>query len=366
MISITRLVAVMHKEVLQLARDRLSAGMIVGIPLLQILLFGYAINTDVRHLRAAIADESGSQLARRLAADAQASQVVDFAIQVASAADLEELLRRGEITVGLHLPPDFDRRVLRRERAAAQLLVNGSDPTVLGVARQLTELDVRYDTEARPRERRSLIEVRNFYNPERRSSVFVVPGLFGVILSMTMVLFTAVSLVRERERGNLELLIMTPVRNVELMLGKVLPYVLIGLVQVALIIAVGIWLFGVRIAGTVSDVYVAAVVFIVANLTLGLVISTAAKNQFQAMQMTIFFYLPSILLSGFMFPYDGIPRPAQYIAELLPLTHFVRLVRGIILRGAPLAELGGEMHALGLFSAVMLTIAVLRFRKRLD
>jgi ABC-2 type transport system permease protein len=208
--------------------------------------------------------------------------------------------------------------------------------------------------------------VRNFYNPERRSAVNIVPGLIGVILTMTMVLFTAVAIVRERERGNLELLINTPVKTVELMVGKIVPYVLIGLVQVTLILLLGVMLFGVPIHGRVEHIYLAALVFIAANLTLGLVISTLAKTQFQAMQMTFFFFLPSILLSGFMFPFDGMPRPAQLIAELLPLTHFVRLIRGIMLRGANVLDLSFDLFALGLFMLVTLSIAVMRFRKRLD
>jgi len=208
--------------------------------------------------------------------------------------------------------------------------------------------------------------VRNYYDPERRSAVFVVPGLIGVILTMTMVLFTAVAIVRERERGNLEMLITTPVKSAELMLGKILPYVLIGIIQVTLIMGLGLIIFHVPVNGTVLDVYLASLLFIAANLSLGLLISTAVQNQFQAMQMTFFFFMPSILLSGFMFPFDGMPRPAQLFAELLPLTHFVRLIRGIMLRGAGLFELIPEMRALLIFMVVTLTLATLRFRKRLD
>jgi ABC-2 type transport system permease protein len=193
-----------------------------------------------------------------------------------------------------------------------------------------------------------------------------VPGLIGVILTMTMVLFTAVAIVRERERGNLELLINTPVKNVELMVGKIIPYIVIGLIQVTLILLLGVFLFHVPVQGNLADVYLAALTFIAANLTMGLTISTLAKTQFQAMQTTFFFFLPSILLSGFMFPFDGMPRAAQVIAEFLPLTHFVRLIRGIMLRGAALSELLPELRALLLFAGVMLTVAVLRFRKRLD
>jgi ABC-2 type transport system permease protein len=210
------------------------------------------------------------------------------------------------------------------------------------------------------------IGVVSFYNPQRRSSVNIVPGLIGVILTMTMVLFTGVSIVRERERGNMELLIATPISRSELMIGKVLPYVAIGLVQTTLVLLLGIWLFEVPVRGGVLDVYVAALLLIVANLTLGLLLSTKAQSQFQAMQMSFFVFLPSILLSGFMFPFAGMPRVIQWLAEILPLTHFLRLIRGIMLRGADLGELWPDVAALVGFTAVMMTLAISRFRKRLD
>ena len=363
---LTRLFAIIQKEVRQLLRDRLTFAMIVGIPVMQIVLFGYAINTDVRHLRGAVADEAGTQLSRQLVAAVQASQVLDITRRARDAAELEHLLRMGKIDVGVYIPRDFERRLQQTNRPAAQLLVDGSDPVLVGTARGLTGMTLR-NASAEPVEPQgTLFEVRNYYNPERRSAVFVVPGLIGVILTMTMVLFTAVAIVRERERGNLEMLITTPVKSAELMIGKILPYVFIGLLQVTLIMALGFVIFRVPVNGTVLDVYLASLLFIAANLSLGLVISTAAQNQFQAMQMTFFFFLPSILLSGFMFPFDGMPRPAQLFAELLPLTHFVRLIRGIMLRGAGLFELIPEMRALLIFMVVTLTLATLRFRKRLD
>ena len=210
------------------------------------------------------------------------------------------------------------------------------------------------------------VSVVSFYNPERRSAVNIVPGLIGVILTMTMVLFTGVSIVRERERGNMELLIATPVSRSELMIGKVLPYVGIGLVQTTLVLLLGVWLFQVPVRGALLDAYVAALLLIVANLTLGLLISTRAQSQFQAMQMSFFAFLPSILLSGFMFPFAGMPRVVQWLAEILPLTHFLRLVRGILLRGASVVELWPEVLALVAFTVVMMTLAISRFRKRLD
>jgi ABC-2 type transport system permease protein len=208
--------------------------------------------------------------------------------------------------------------------------------------------------------------VVSFYNPERRSAVNIVPGLIGIILTMTMVMFTSVAIVRERERGNMELLIATPLSRSELMIGKVLPYAVIGLIQTTLVLLLGIWLFQVPVRGSVLDVYLAAVLLIVANLTLGLLISTKAQSQFQSMQMTMFVFLPSILLSGFMFPFAGMPTVVQWIAEVLPLTHFLRLIRGVMLRGAGLFELWPDVLALLAFTAVMMTAAILRFRKRLD
>lgn len=369
MISPLRTGAVARKEMRQLLRDRLTFGMIVGIPLLQMLLFGYAINTDVRHLRAAVADLAATQGSRLLVADAQASQVIDVVHRVDSAEALEALLRTGEIHVGVLIPADFERRVQGGQRVPAQLLVDGSDPLVLQSARGLASLPLpgqrRRPAAARPPGAETFA-VRAYYNPERRSEVQIIPGLIGVILTMTMVLFTAVAVVRERERGNLELLITTPVRTIELMVGKILPYIMIGLVQVTLVLVVGSWLFDVPIRGSLVDAYTAALAFIVASLSFGLLISTLARNQFQAAQMTVFFLLPSILLSGFMFPFDGMPRAAQLIAELLPLTHFVRMIRGVVLRAASLGEVGGELLPLAGFFAVTLTLALLRFRKRLD
>ncbi|MEX2367383.1 MAG: ABC transporter permease [Pseudohongiellaceae bacterium] len=363
--SLSRMLAVLYKELLQLLRDRLSFGMIVGIPLIQLTLFGFAINTDVRHLNGAVADEAVSSLSRQMIADMEASQVVDFHYQVATAAQLQSLLDAGAISIGLYIPEDFDQRVIRGDRKAAQLLLDGSDPVIMGVGRQLTAIPVGFDSQRRLAEA-SMLEVRNFYNPERRSAVNIVPGLIGVILTMTMVLFTGVAIVRERERGNLELLINTPIKSIELMVGKILPYVAIGLIQVSIILLLGWFLFQVPVRGQLLDVYLASLLFIATNLSLGLLISTLAQTQFQAMQMTFFFFLPSILLSGFMFPFEGMPRAAQLIAEVLPLTHFNRIIRGIMLRGVEIEILGLQVLALLVFAAVTLTLASLRFNKKLD
>jgi ABC-2 type transport system permease protein len=321
----------------------------------------------VRHLETAVADQADTRMSRELVAAVEASQVGDIVATAYTAAELEALLRRGEISLGILIPPDFERRLATAERPAAQLLVDATDPILLATARGLLELDLLNPLRRPPAAKRlQTFEVRAFYNPERRSAVQIVPGLIGVILTLTMSLFTAVAIVRERERGTLEFLINTPVRRSELMIGKIIPYIVIGLIQVSIVLALGYYLFRVPIRGSLFDLYVAAAIFIMATLTLGLLISTIAKSQFQSMQMTIFFFLPSILLSGFMFPFDGMPRAAQVLAEILPLTHFVRMVRGIILRGADIADVSREIWPLAGFFLVTLTASMLRFKKRLD
>ena len=364
--SLSRLRAIIKKEVLQLSRDKLTFGMVFGLPIIQILLFGYAINTDIRNLRTAVANQAGTHLSQQFVSELSASQVVKIVEKVATPGELEALLRRGEISLGVFIPPDFDRRVIDKDRAAVHIFVDGSDPTVLGVANQLRSMPLSFDTEPAREQKQKLLEVRPYYNPERRTPVNIVPGLMGVILMMTMMLFTAVAIVRERERGNLELLINTPLSSAELMIGKVTPYIVIGLFQLAIILAVGQLLFDVPIRGSVLDLYIAGSAFIAANLALGLLISTATHTQFQAMQMTVFILMPSILLSGFMFPFDGMPIVAQYIGEVLPTTHFIRLTRGIMLREAPLGEILPDFLYLIGFTIVVMTIAGTRFSKRLD
>ena len=357
---LTRMFAIVLKELRQLRRDRLTFSMIIGIPTIQLLLFGFAINMDVRHLNAAIVDQSNSGASRAAVAAIQQGQVIQVRYVLDTPARVDELFREGKISVAVFLPPDFDRRVTGRGRVAAQLVVDGSDPVIQQAARQLAQLPLLQGSGV------ASFEVLTLYNPERRSAINTVPGLIGVILTMTMVLFTAVAIVRERERGNLELLITTPVRPVELIAGKVLPFVLIGLVQTTVVLTLGMLVFHVPIRGGLLQLYTAALTYIVAALSLGVFISTLAKTQFQAMQVAFFTFLPQILLSGFMFPFAGMPVAAQWFAEILPLTHFVRLVRGIMLRAATLTDLRNEVFALLAFALVMMSLAVLRFRKRLD
>ncbi|HET9484153.1 MAG TPA: ABC transporter permease [Xanthomonadales bacterium] len=358
--ALRRLLAIVTKELYQLRRDRLTFAMIVGIPTVQLLLFGYAINMDVRNLHAVVVDQAQTQRSRGIVAALAHAQVVEVRYRDATPQAAMDRIRRGDASVAVVLPPDLERRLQRRDRPAMQLVVDGSDPVIVQAARQLAALPIHGD--APP----PAVEVLALYNPERRSALNTVPGLIGVILTMTMVMFTAVAIVRERERGNMEFLIATPVRPVELVVGKVLPFVAIGLVQVTIVLALGSFIFHVPVRGGLVEVYAVALAYIVACLGLGVFISTLARTQFQAMQVAFFTFLPQILLSGFMFPYAGMPRAAQWLAEVLPLTHFVRMIRAVMLRATPLHELYPDLLALVAFSLVAIGIAVLRFRKRLD
>lgn len=359
--NLRHIFAVMLKELRQMRRDRMTLAMMFGIPTIQLMLFGFAINPDVRHLPAAVADMANTAGSRALVEDMLAAGVVRRAADARTPQEIRALLDTGRIKIGVVVPPDFERRRLDG-REAVQVIVDGSDVTVQSAARQLTSVPLDGNTAART----ASIGVLPLYNPERRSAVNVVPGLIGVILTMTMVMFTAMAIVRERERGNLELLITTPVSSAELMIGKVLPYVGVGLIQTTVVLLLGMGVFDVPVRGHLLDVYGAAMLLIVANLALGLLVSTAAKTQFQSMQLAFFLFLPSILLSGFMFPFEGMPVAAQWIAEVLPLTHFVRLIRGVMLRGASLPSLWPDALALVVFALIAMTVAISRFRKRLD
>jgi ABC-2 type transport system permease protein len=362
--NLRRLASIVVKELRQLRRDRITFAMIIGIPTMQLVLFGYAINLDVRHLDAAVLDQAHTARSRELIAQIAATDVLRFKQPARSPQDVEDLLRAGKISAALVVPPDFERRLEVPDRPAVQIVVDGSDQVIQSAARQLAAFPVYgsagWTTKTAP------IEVVNFYNPQRRAPLNTVPGLVGVILTMTLVMFTAIALVRERERGNMEMLIATPVSPWELTIGKVLPFVGIGLIQVTIVLALGALIFGVPVRGSLGELYLVSLAFIVASLSLGIFISTLARTQFQAMQISFFTFLPQILLSGFMFPYAGMPVPAQYLSEILPLTHFLRLVRGIMLRGAGADDLWPSLAALGAFIVIVFTLAVTRVHKRLD
>lgn len=365
--ALVRIIAICYKEVLHLVHDRLTFGMVVMIPLFQLVLFGYTINTDVRHIPAAVADNLSNGFSRQLIMDLGATQILDFTKTATSPQQLEALIQDGTVGAGLYIPHDGEQRYYEEEgRTTAQLLVDGSDTTMAAAVRQLSNFSFHPGSVVANQSQEQQIAVRLLYNPERRAALFTVPGLLGVILTMTMIMFTSIAIVRERERGNMELLITTPVRNLELMLGKIIPYIGIGLIQVSVILFLGVLLFKIPVAGKLIAVYTVCFIFILANLTLGLTISTLARNQLAAMQMFIFIFLPSMLLSGFMFPFVAMPKIAQLLAEVLPLTHFLRIIRGIVLRGESLNGVAADIFYLIGFAAFFLLVSAVRFSKRLD
>lgn len=363
-----RIGAVTRKEFRQLSRDRMTFGMVVMIPLIQLLLFGYAINNNIRDISVGLVDDSGSHASRSILAAVRATQVVDFVRHYHSVQAAEAGITRGEVRAVLVLPADLEQRVADPDsrRAAGQWIVDASDNVVSSALLGLQNMPLE---ELRRQQLQTPVPTFAtvlYYNPERRTPVNIVPGLLAVILTMTMILFTATAIVREKERGNLELLITTPVRSIELMIGKIIPYILIGLVQMTIILTLGRFVFDVPINGQPLQILGATLLFIAASLTLGLIISTIAQTQLQAMQMTVFILLPSILLSGFLFPYEGMPVPAQYIAEALPATHFVRMIRAVVLRDASLFNMTDDVIFLIAFTIGGLIVATLKFRKSLD
>lgn len=358
------------KELRQLRRDRMTLAMMTMLPVMQLLLFGYAINTDVRDIPTVVYDQDHTAASRDLHRSLEATGFYDVVGHVRSYAEIERALRAGTARVAVVIPARYASSIARGRPVQVQLVVDGSDPQTVAsatntaaslVAARAAELAVHRLGTAAP----ISVEPTTWYNPDLRTAVFIVPGLVGVILTMTMVMLTAMAIVRERERGTLEQLIVSPVKSIELVVGKIVPFVALGYVQVTLILVAGWLIFGVPLAGSVPLLYALAFVFIAANLALGLTFSTIAKTQQQAMQMSFFFILPNILLSGFMFPFDAMPRAAQILGEALPLTHFLRIVRGIALRGASFGDLEGELVALAIILGVLVAISSLRFRKKL-
>ena len=368
-----RILVVAHKELLQLRRDRLTIGMMVALPLMQLVLFGYAIDTDVRHIPTVVYDTDRTAASRDLARRLELTGYYDLVDEARGYPDIQAAFRSGEAGVALVIPARYGADLARGRAAHVQLLVDGSDPltvasasnTAVSVTGQLAAQrgEARLATGVRP----ATIDVATsiLYNPDLRTAVYIVPGLVGVILTLTMVMFTSMAIVRERERGTLEQLIVSPVQSVELVIGKIAPYILIGYVQMTLILIVGTQLFDVPLTGSLPLLYLLASLFIAGNLALGLLFSTLARTQQQAMQMSFFFLLPNILLSGFMFPFAGMPRFAQILSTGLPLTHFLRIIRGVVLKGAGFAELAPEVLALAIILAALVVLTSLRFRKKL-
>jgi ABC-2 type transport system permease protein len=369
-----RALVIAWKELIQLRRDRLTLAMVAALPIMQLLLFGFAINTDVRHIPMVVLDEDRSADSRDLARSLAATGFYEFVGAVDNYAEIEQAIRSARAHTALVIPSRYASDLRLGRPTKVQLIVDGSDPQTVAsatdaasglVAARNAELTVaRLRGGAREPGPLLGLEPETWYNPELRTAVFVVPGLIGVILTMTMILFTSMAIARERERGTLEQLIVSPIGRVELMVGKILPYVGIGYLQMTIVLIIGATVFRTPVAGSVGLLYVLALLFIAANLALGLVFSTFAQTQQQAMQMSFFFLLPNILLSGFMFPYDAMPRAAQVLAQGLPLTHFLRVVRGIALRGAGFSDLGGELLWLAGLLVALVAVAALRFQKK--
>jgi ABC-2 type transport system permease protein len=373
--SLERLWAIIVKEFTQMRRDRLTFAMMLGIPLLQLTLFGYAINSDPRHLPAAVLLADHGPQGRTLLHAMQNSTYFDFTRQVQSEAEGRELLARGQVQFVINIPENFSRDLLRGDRPSILVEADATDPSATGIALgALTPLlsgALRNDfkgpldflnTAPGPID----LRVHALYNPETITQYNIVPGLMGVILTMTMIMITGLAITRERERGTMENLLAMPTRPAEVLVGKIAPYIIIGYIQVAVILIAARLLFDVPMHGSIPLLLVVALVFIAANLAMGITFSTIAKNQLQAMQMTFFVFLPSILLSGFMFPFRGMPHWAQWIGEVFPLTHFLRIVRGILLKGNGLPDVARELWPIALFAAVMMTIGIKRYRQTLD
>ena len=373
--SLARTVAIFVKEFQQMMRDRLTFAMAIGVPILQLVLFGYAINTDPKGLPTAIVSYDSGPMARSLAAALQNTGYFHITHQSASERDAEALIEAGTVQFMVAIPPDFSRRVVRGERPAILVAVDATDPSASGNAiaalAQVAQQALRADlvgplASLQPGAAPYEVRVHRRYNPEGLSRYNIVPGLIGTILTMTMVMLTGLAMTRERERGTMENLLATPVRPVEVMLGKILPYVVIGYIQLAVIVIAARLLFEVPMVGSFTLLMAMIGVFMLANLAVGFTFSTLAQNQLQAMQMTFFFFLPSMLLSGFMFPFRGMPRWAQWIGEALPLTHFLRIVRGIMLKGNAAAQLLPDLWPMLVFLGLAGALALARYRQTLD
>ena len=369
----SRTLAMFIKEFVQLRRDRLTFATMIFIPVVQLLLFGYAINTTPRHLPTAVLVYEDSDLGRSILAALNNTSYFKITNLVRSEAEMDHLIRSGEVLFGIEIPAGFERSVRRGDRPALLVVADASDPVAAGTALGTLDGVVRTalmrdrglpEAEEQP----AAFEIRQHrrYNPAGVTSLNIVPGLLGTILTMTMLIFTALSVTREVERGTMESLLAMPIEPLEIMLGKIAPYILIGFIQAALIVGLGVVLFGVPVAGSLTLLAVLSTLFIATNLSIGYTFSTVAQNQLQAIQMSFMFFLPNILLSGFMFPFAGMPVWAQWFGELLPLTHYIRIVRGIMLKGADLYDLQGEALALAGLMLLAMTLAVRRFRRTLD
>jgi ABC-2 type transport system permease protein len=363
--------AMLIKEFIQLKRDRVSFAMIVMLPVMQLLLFGYAINTTPHNLPSAVLLQEDSDLARSVLKALENTKYFRFLYEVHDVEDFDNLLKSGKVLFGVEIPRGFERAVRRGDKPALLVAADATDPVAasaaIGSLGMVVQTALKHDLYiGDPPEMPFEIRAHARYNPAASSSLNIVPGLVGTILTMTMLIFTALSVTREVERGTMEALLSMPIKPVEVMFGKIVPYVLVGFVQAFLIIGIGVLLFGVPVLGNLFLLALLSTLFIATNLSIGYTISTVVQNQLQAMQMAMMFFLPSILLSGFMFPFAGMPAWAQYVGECLPLTHYLRIVRAIMLKGATMQNLRFDALALAILMLVAMTIAVTRFRRTLD
>jgi len=373
--SVTRWWSMVAKEFLQLRRDRITFGMIVGIPIIQLTLFGYAINTDPKRMPTAVIAGEASTFSRSMIASMAASDYFRFAGELPDDEAGRRALARGDAQFVLTIPAGFERDLLRGERPSLLLEADASDPTATGAAiaaiAPIAALVARRDlvgpfAHLDPAPPTFDVRVHRLYNPESITQYNIVPGLMGVILTMTMVMMTGLAITRERERGTMENMLAMPLSPLEVMTGKIVPYVAIGLVQATIILVTARYVFGVPFVGSLVALYLSALLFIAANLTVGITVSSLAANQLQAMQLTFFYFLPNILLSGFMFPFRGMPEWAQWLGSILPLTYFNRLVRGILLKGNDWADLWPSLWPMMIFTLVVMGVALRFYRRTLD
>jgi ABC-2 type transport system permease protein len=374
-LSLSRILAVLAKEFTQLVRDRLTYAMIIGIPIIQLLLFGYAINSDPKHLPAAVLVQDQGDMSRSVLASLANSEYFDVVETARTPEALNRLIEKGKVQFAVTIPGDFTRKVVRRDDAQVLVEADASDPAATsGAAAALTSIPqyaLKHDLKgplAQPQAGRPPFEmvVQRRYNPEGITSYNIVPGLVATILTMTLVMMTSLAMTRETERGTMETLLATPLRPVEVMIGKLTPFVLVGIIQATVIITMARLLFGVPMEGGWPALILGIFLFIVGSLRLGFLISTLARNQLQAMQMSFFYFLPSILLSGFLFPFRGMPQWAQWLGSVLPVTHMLRVVRGAMLKGVGIADVLPSLGALALFMLVVSAIAVRAYRTTLD
>lgn len=367
-----RIMAVIRKEFIQMRRDRMTLALIFMLPLVQLLLFGYAIQTEVKHIPTVVFDQSLSRESREMTEAFSASGYFDMVVNVHSYAEVTRMIDSGRAQAGIIYPPSFAENIQRGESAPVQVIVDASDNMVanqalaiansIGLLKSQEILVAKMPFKALPYD----VRVRPWYNPDGITAYYMVPAILGVIVTMTMVIITAIAIVRERERGTLEQLIVTPIKPLELMIGKIVPYIALGYLQITVALLVGVLFFQVPIRGSLLELYLLTLVFITASLGLGLMISNLAQNQMQAFQMAFFIMLPSILLSGFLFPREAMPKVIYYLSAVIPLTYYLDIIRGIILKGIGFQYLYGQVVALLVFSLVFLGISTLRFKKKVS